>query len=192
MAWVRHHDRYGNGPLTTIGSSTKAASPTLDPMVKEFRQEVETTRRVLARVPADKLAWQPHPNSMTLGQLCNHIAMIPGRLSGMIAADGFDASQANFTPPQPASVEEIQKTFEQSVRDAETNLLGISDEAARSLWRLTMGSKELFSQPRVNVLRSILLNHWYHHRGQLSVYLRMLNVPVPSIYGPSRDENPFA
>ena len=118
--------------------------------------------------------------------------MIPGRLSGMIAADGFDASQANFTPPQPASVEEIKKTFEQSVRDAEANLLGISDEAARSLWRLTMGSKELFSQPRVNVLRSILLNHWYHHRGQLSVYLRMLNVPVPSIYGPSRDENPFA
>jgi uncharacterized damage-inducible protein DinB len=161
-------------------------------MVQEFRQEVETTRRVLARVPADKLAWQPHPNSMTLGQLCNHIAMIPGRLSSMIAADGFDASQANFTPPQPASVEEIQKTFEQSVRDAETNLVGISDEAARSLWKLTMGSKELFSQPRVNVLRSILLNHWYHHRGQLSVYLRLLNVPVPSIYGPSRDENPFA
>jgi len=192
MAWVRHHDRYGSAPLTTIGSEKKAASPTLDPMVKEFRQEVETTRRVLARVPADKLAWQPHPNSMTLGQLCNHIAMIPGRLSGMIAADGFDASQANFTPPQPASVEEIQKTFEQSVRDAEANLLGISDEAARSLWKLTMGSKELFSQPRVNVLRSILLNHWYHHRGQLSVYLRLLNVPVPSIYGPSRDENPFA
>jgi uncharacterized damage-inducible protein DinB len=129
---------------------------------------------------------------MTLGQLCNHIAMIPGRWSVMIAADGFDAAQANFTPPQPASLHEIQKTFEQSVRDAEANLVGISDETARGMWRLTMGSKELFSQPRVNVLRSVLLNHWYHHRGQLSVYLRLLNVPVPSIYGPSRDENPFA
>jgi predicted dithiol-disulfide oxidoreductase (DUF899 family)/uncharacterized damage-inducible protein DinB len=192
MAWVRHHDRYAPPPLTTIGSVVKTASPTLDPMLKEFRQEVETTRRVLARVPNNKLAWQPHPNSMTLGQLCNHIAMIPGRLSAMIAADGFDAAQANFTPPQPASVDEIQKTFEQSIRDAEANLIGISDEAARGMWRLTMGSKELFSQPRVNVLRSILLNHWYHHRGQLSVYLRLLNVPVPSIYGPSRDENPFA
>lgn len=192
MAWVRHHDRYAPAPLTTIGSVVKAASPTLDPMLKEFRQEVETTRRVLAKVPNNKLAWQPHPNSMTLGQLCNHIAMIPGRLSGMIAADGFDAAQANFTPPQPGSVEEIQKTFEQSIRDAEANLVGISEEAAHGNWRLTMGNKELFSQPRVSVLRSILLNHWYHHRGQLSVYLRLLNVPVPSIYGPSRDENPFA
>jgi predicted dithiol-disulfide oxidoreductase (DUF899 family)/uncharacterized damage-inducible protein DinB len=192
MAWVRHHDRYGNAPLTTIGSSAKAASPMLDPMVKEFRQEVEITRRLLARVPADKLTWQPHPKSMTLGQLVNHIAMVPGRITGAVQQEGLEVVQANFTPPQPASLEEIQETFEQSVRDAEVALIGMSDDAARGPWRLTAGGKEVFTQPRVNVLRTVLLNHWYHHRGQLSVYLRLLNVPIPVIYGRSADENPFA
>ncbi|HST11826.1 MAG TPA: DinB family protein, partial [Terriglobales bacterium] len=195
MSWVKHHDRYGSAALTSIGSAGEkrpAVSATLDPMLKEFRGEVETTRRILKRIPADKLAWQPHPKSMTLGQLANHIAMVPGRISQMAQLDGFDASQANFMPPQPASLDEVLTTFEQSVLDAEACLASMSDDAANEAWRLTAGGKEIFTQPRVNVLRSILLNHWYHHRGQLSVYLRLLNVPVPVIYGRSADENPFA
>jgi predicted dithiol-disulfide oxidoreductase (DUF899 family)/uncharacterized damage-inducible protein DinB len=193
MAWVRHHDRYGQSGLATIGSEAKkAASAMLDPMANEFRGEVETTRRILKRVPPDKLAFQPHPKSMTLGQLANHIAMVPGRIAKMAQMDGFEVAQNNFIPPQPASLDEIQATFEESVRDGEACLMGMSDEAANGAWRLTAGGKEVFTQPRVNVLRSIMLNHWYHHRGQLSVYLRLLNVPIPVIYGRSADENPFA
>jgi predicted dithiol-disulfide oxidoreductase (DUF899 family)/uncharacterized damage-inducible protein DinB len=193
MAWVRHHDRYGQSGLTTIGSEAKkAASPMLDPMANEFRGEVETTRRILKRIPPDKLAFQPHPKSMTLGQLANHIATVPGRIAKMAQMDGFEVAQNNFIPPQPTSLDEIQATFEESAREAEACLMGMSDEVANGAWRLTAGGKEVFTQPRVNVLRSIMLNHWYHHRGQLSVYLRLLNVPIPVIYGRSADENPFA
>jgi predicted dithiol-disulfide oxidoreductase (DUF899 family)/uncharacterized damage-inducible protein DinB len=193
MAWVRHHDRYGTSGLTAIGSKEEqTASTLLDPVLREFREEVETTRRVLKRVPADKLGWRPHPKSMTMGQLANHVAMIPGRLAKLTQLDGFDASQANFEPPQPASVEEIQATLEESIRDAESVLKATSDDAARASWRLTLGDREIFTKPRIGVMRSIMLNHWYHHRGQLSVYLRLLDIPVPVIYGRSADENPFA
>jgi len=193
MAWVRHHDRYGASGLTAIGSKEdQTASTLLEPWLSEFREEVEITRRVLKRLPADKLGWKPHPKSMTIGQLANHIAAIPGRLAKITQLDNFDASQANFEPPQPASVEEIQATLEESIRDAESVLKATSDDAARGSWRLTLGGKEIFTKPRIAVMRSIMLNHWYHHRGQLSVYLRLLDIPVPVIYGRSADENPFA
>jgi predicted dithiol-disulfide oxidoreductase (DUF899 family)/uncharacterized damage-inducible protein DinB len=193
MAWVRHHDRYGTSGLTAIGSKEdQMASTLLEPWLSEFREEVEITRRILKRLPADKLGWRPHPKSMTIGQLANHIAMIPGRLAKLTQLDGFDASQGNFDPPQPASVEEVQATLEESIRDAESVLKATSDDAARGPWRLTLGSKEIFTKPRISVMRSIMLNHWYHHRGQLSVYLRLLDIPVPVIYGRSADENPFA
>ena len=101
------------------------------------------------------------------------------------------SQQAKFNPPQPGSVGEIQATFEQSVREVESCLEGMSNETARGDWRLSNGDRELFIKPRMSVMRSIMLNHWYHHRGQLSVYLRLLDVPVPVVYGPSADENPF-
>jgi predicted dithiol-disulfide oxidoreductase (DUF899 family)/uncharacterized damage-inducible protein DinB len=186
MAWVRHHDRYANG-TTAEGKQVGA----LDPMLREFREEAATTRRVLDKVPADKLTWRPHPKSMSLGQLAIHIATVPGALAKITQPDAFDVSQGNFQPPQPKDKAEIQTAFEQSVREAEAYLDGMTEQAAQGNWRLMLHDKELFTQPRASVLRSIMLNHWYHHRGQLSVYLRMLDVPVPSIYGPSADENPF-
>jgi len=164
----------------------------LDPMLSEFREEVETTRRILSRVPADKLAWKPHPKSMSLGQLAIHIAMVPGRLAKLTQLDGFDVTQGSFIPPSPGSLEEIQATFEESVRDAENCIQGMTDERARGVWCLRAGDKEIFTKPRISVMRSIMLNHWYHHRGQLSVYLRLLDVPIPAIYGRSADESPFA
>ncbi len=164
-----------------------------EPMLNEFRQEAETTRRVLERIPADKLTWQPHPTSMSLGQLAIHIAGIPGRLGYVVTQqDRLEVNPAAFVPPPPKDLKEVHDTFAQSCKDAEGFLQGLSDQAAMADWTLVAEGKPIFTLPRIAVLRSIMLNHWYHHRGQLSVYLRMLDVPVPVIYGRSGDENPFA
>jgi uncharacterized damage-inducible protein DinB len=166
-------------------------SEMMEPMLKEFREEVAITKRVLDRVPADKLSWKPHRKSMSLGALALHIATVPGALARISQLDEFDAAQANFNPPEARSLEEIHAALDESVRAAEECVGGMSEQKARGNWRLLVNGKEAFSRPRVEVLRSIMLNHWYHHRGQLSVYLRMLDVPVPVIYGRSADENPF-
>jgi uncharacterized damage-inducible protein DinB len=162
------------------------------PIAQEFRAEVPITKRLLDRVPADKLTWKPHAKSMSLGQLAGHIAAIPGRISRMAQAESFDVLKGSFTPPQPASLEEILATFEQSVQDAEQNLQSLTDERMAGTFRLMKGEQEIFRQPRAAMIRSVMLNHWYHHRGQLSVYLRLLDVPLPVIYGRSADTNPFA
>jgi len=167
-------------------------TPMLEPMLHEFREEAAITKRVLDRVPADKLTWKPHAKSMTLGQLALHIASVPGALSKLAQLNEFDAAQANFTPPQPKNTEEIRAALADSIRDAEACIGGMTEERALGTWRLLLNGKPVLTQPRVGVLRSIMLNHWYHHRGQLSVYLRLLDVPVPVIYGRSADENPFA
>ena len=164
----------------------------LESMLNEVRQEAVTTRRVLERVPEEKLSWRPHPTSMSLGQLSLHVAKIPGDLVGLAQLDEFDATQANFDPPEAKSVDEILSALADSVRAAENYLSDIDDKTAAGNWRLTVRGEEVFSVPRIGMLRTIMLNHWYHHRGQLAVYLRMLEVPVPVIYGRSADENPFA
>jgi len=161
------------------------------PILEEFRDEVAITKRVLDRVPADKLTWRPHPKSMSLGQLAGHVANIPGGISRIAQQSSFDVSQGNFVPPQPGSKEEILQIFEQSCRDAESFLQVLTDRQAVESWRLLNHGAEVFVKPRINIVRSIMLNHWYHHRGQLSVYLRLLEVPVPIIYGRSADESPF-
>jgi uncharacterized damage-inducible protein DinB len=166
--------------------------PMCQAMLNELEQEAGTTRRVLERVPENKLSWRPHKKSMTLGQLALHTASIPGRTAQISQGDQFDASQANFGAAEPKSLGEIFAAHDESVRAAEDCLKGLTEERARGTWRLKMGPKELMSVPRAALLRSVMLNHWYHHRGQLSVYLRLLDVPLPSIYGPSADENPFA
>jgi uncharacterized damage-inducible protein DinB len=164
----------------------------LEPMMGELEQEAATTKRVLERVPADKLAWRPHPTSMSLGQLAMHIATIPQGISKIAQLDEFDASTASFNPPAPKSAEEILIALDASVQAAQEYLRGVSEPAALGTWRATANGREVMAMPRVGLLRSIMLNHWYHHRGQLSVYLRMLEVPIPMIYGPSADESPFA
>ena len=164
-----------------------------EPMLNEFRQEAEITRRVLGRIPADKLTWRPHPKSMSLGQLAIHIAGIPGRLGYIVTQqDRLEVDPNAFTPVPPKDLKEVHDTFEQSCKDAEGYLQGLSDQAAMGDWTLFVQGQPAFTLPRIAVLRSIMLNHWYHHRGQLSVYLRLLDVPVPVIYGRSADENPFA
>jgi len=167
------------------------ATTMITPILQEFREEAATTKRVLDRVPADKLTWKPHAKSMTLGQLAGHVAAIPGRISRMAQEDSFDILKGSFVPPQPNSLQEILATLDQGVRDAEQILQTLTDERMSGMFRLMKGEHELISRPRAAIVRTIMLNHWYHHRGQLSVYLRLLDVPLPVIYGRSADENPF-
>jgi uncharacterized damage-inducible protein DinB len=169
-----------------------SATTIVTPIAQEFREEVKITKRLLDCVPADKLTWKPHPKSMSLGQLAGHIAAIPGRISRMAQEDSFDVLKGSFVPPQPNSLEEIRTSFEQSVRDAEQNLQSLTDERMAGTFRLMKGDKEMFRQPRAGIIRTIMLNHWYHHRGQLSVYLRLLDVHLPVVYGRSADTDPFA
>jgi len=163
----------------------------LEPMMGEIEQEAATTKRVLERVPADKLTWKPHPRSMSLGQLAMHVATIPGGISKIAQVDDFEVNPANFNPPVPKTTEEILGAFDASIQTAKEYLGGVSESSAMGSWRALSNGREVMAMPRTVMLRSIMLNHWYHHRGQLSVYLRMLEVPVPMIYGPSADENPF-
>jgi uncharacterized damage-inducible protein DinB len=164
----------------------------MEPMLNELRQEAAVTRRVLERVPAGKLTWKPHAKSMTLGQLASHVATVPGAIAQISRAPQLEVNPADFTPPQPASAQEILNSFDESIKGAEARLAEISEPDALATWRVIAGGKEVMAMPRVAFFRAIMLNHWYHHRGQLSVYLRLLDIPLPSIYGPSADENPFA
>jgi uncharacterized damage-inducible protein DinB len=158
-------------------------------LLQELEQEAQTTRRVLERVPNDQLAWKPHPKSMSLGQLALHVATVPGMVAALASESVVQAPQ--FTQPSATSTAELLPALDASVAKANDVLSGLDDAALGATWRLKRGDRELLAIPRGAVLRSIMLNHWYHHRGQLSVYLRQLNVPLPSIYGPSADENPF-
>jgi uncharacterized damage-inducible protein DinB len=162
----------------------------VDSMVMEIEQESKVTQRVLDRVPGDKLAWKPHAKSYSLGQLAMHIATGQGRLAEIISKDTHEIG--NISQSQPGSKNEILEAFSQSTAAAMESLKKLNDSQLMAIWTLTKGGKVLLSVPRVGIIRSILMNHFYHHRGQLSVYLRLLDVPVPSIYGPSADENPFA
>jgi uncharacterized damage-inducible protein DinB len=129
---------------------------------------------------------------MSLGQLALHIAAIPGSLAQLAQKENHEVSDTNFNAPLPRDAKEIFATLDASVKTAEEYLGTVSDSAIMGTWRLNANGKEVLAMPRVALLRSIMLNHWYHHRGQLSVYLRLLDVPVPVIYGRSADENPFA
>jgi len=160
-------------------------------MWSELEQEAGATRRVLERVPADKLTWRPHPKSMTLGQLALHVAKVPGDLANLSKLEGIDAETVDFNPAQPAQAGEILPALEASLEAARATLSALDATTASGAWRLTAGPREIFTVPRIALLRSLMLNHWYHHRGQLVVYLRILDVPVPAVYGRSADENPF-
>ena len=160
-----------------------------DALIQELEREAQTTRRVLERVPDDKLGWKPHDKSMSLGQLALHVATVPGNVAQIVAESPFELPDTTQTEATSAS--ELIPALDESVSKAKGILSELDEAAMKSIWRLRKGDRELLAAPRGTVLRSIMLNHWYHHRGQLSVYLRLLDVPVPSIYGPSADENPF-
>jgi uncharacterized damage-inducible protein DinB len=163
------------------------------PIAKEFLAEFETqapiTRRYLERLPEDKLTWKPHEKSMTAGQLALHIAVVPGRLLPFVKNNPAQAPDFGHYA-QPANRAEILKAFDESVAMVRSELPKFDDAAMRETWRMMAGERAVFAQPRYEFLRDILFSHVYQHRGQLSVYLRLLNVAVPASWGPSADEAP--
>ena len=162
----------------------------IDGMLQELEQETKTTRRVLERVPGNQLAWRPHEKARTLGELALHVAMVPGGVAELVASPS-PAQAPQFIDPSPKSASELIPALEQSIAKVKKALGGMDDAALMATWRLMQGDRELFAVPRMAMLRSVMLNHWYHHRGQLTVYLRMNDALLPSIYGPSADEGAF-
>jgi uncharacterized damage-inducible protein DinB len=162
-----------------------------DAFVQEIDSEGATTRRVLERVPSDQLAWKPHAKSMSLGELALHVASIPGFIASWAVDDSFNFGTAH-RPPAPTSTDDVLKAHDAGLAQAKQILTTLGDAGLQRNWQAKMNDATMFSMPKVALVRSILMNHCYHHRGQLSVYLRLLDVSVPSIYGPSADENPFA
>jgi len=141
-------------------------------------------------VPGDKLAWRPHPKSYSLGQLALHTAIVPAALARILTPDVF--VMTGFTQGEPGSAAELVPALEGSVASARSFLQGLTPAQATMTWKMVSGDKTIMSAPRIGLVRALMFNHWYHHRGQLLVYLRLLDVPVPSVYGPTADENPFA
>jgi len=158
-------------------------------LVQELEREGQTTRRVLERVPNDLLTWKPHPKARTLGQLALHIATVPGAVAEL--GKSSPAQVRPFTDPSPSSAAELLPALDRSLASAAAIVGGMDDAALTETWQLMRGDQQILAMPRGAFLRAIMLNHWYHHRGQLTAYLRQLDVPIPSIYGPSADENPF-
>ena len=162
----------------------------IDGMLAELEQEGETTRRVLERIPEAHLSWKPHAKSMSLGQLALHVATIPGNVAELAALDTIPEPPA-FVQREAGTTAELVPSLTASIEKARKVLGGFDDSRMTAMWRLQSGGKDILAMPRVAVVRAIMLNHWYHHRGQLLVYLRLLNQSVPSVYGPTADENPF-
>jgi len=163
----------------------------IDGLLAELEQEAQTTRRVLERIPQAHLSWRPHPKSMSLGQLALHVATVPGNVAELAAVDTVSEPPA-FIQPEAATSAELVPSLTESVAKARRALGGFDDATMGAIWRLQSGGRDILTMPRVAFVRAIMLNHWYHHRGQLLVYLRLLDQSVPSVYGPTADENPFA
>ena len=163
----------------------------IDGLLTELEQEAETTRRVLERIPQEHLSWKPHPKSFSLGQLALHVATVPGNVAQLAAIDTVP-TPPNFVQAEAATAAELVPSLRESVAKARQALGGFDDAKMGAMWRLQNDGKDIIAMPRAGFVRAIMLNHWYHHRGQLLVYLRLLDLPVPSVYGPTADENPFA
>jgi uncharacterized damage-inducible protein DinB len=161
-----------------------------DALLPEFDHEMGTTRRLLERTPADKFAWKPHDKSMSLGQLVGHVANIPHWMDGILQHTVFDIEAQGIGPrPRvPESLASLLEEFDRNVKAARAGLAGTGDAEMLAPWTLKQGTHEIFTLPRVASIRSFIMNHMIHHRGQLSVYLRLNGVPLPSIYGPTADE----
>lgn len=164
-----------------------------DSLLPEFDHEMATTRKTLERVPEDRFEWKPHEKSTAMGALASHLANLPSWASLAIGADSFDMAPGGEAVRSPGckSREEVLQMFDKNVADARTAINGATDEAIIQPWSLLSNGTTILTMPKVAVVRSFVLNHSIHHRAQLGVYLRLNDIPVPAVYGPSADENPF-
>jgi uncharacterized damage-inducible protein DinB len=163
----------------------------IDALLPEYDHEVTTTRKLLERVPDGKFDWKPHAKSMSLGQLAGHLATMLSWGQSAMNQSEFDLS-GDFTPPALNTQKDLLAAFDRESAATRQALVGKNDAELMAPWSLKRGGKALFTMPKAAVMRSFVMNHMIHHRGQLSVYLRLHDVPLPSIYGPSADEQPFA
>lgn len=158
-------------------------------LLAELEQEAKVTRRVLQRVPEASYGWRPHERSFSLGQLALHIAIIPSLGERLLTPDV--GSPPEFVQQEASSTAQLLGALDESIASARRFLSELTPEKAEATWRLVRGGRELMAAPRIVMVRSLMFNHWYHHRGSLVVYLRLLDVPLPSVYGPTADERPF-
>ena len=157
-------------------------------LLSEFEMQAPITKKFLERLPEDKLTWRPHEKSMTAGQLAYHLALVPG---GVITGAKQDSiAPPNFEFPQPESLEQILKAYDESIATVRNLMPSFDDTAMNATWRIKDGDKELVAIPREIFVRDVMFSHWYQHRGQFSVYLRLLGQAVPASWGPSADESP--
>lgn len=157
-------------------------------LLPEFDHEMKLTRKALERVPDDKFDWKPHAKSMSMGRLAGHLAELPAFGTAIITTDGMNFDKGEYKPAVVANRAEVLALFDKNVAAAREAIAGATDDHLRQPWHLIYQEKKLFEAPRAAALRGMAMNHIVHHRGQLSVYLRLNDVPVPSIYGPSADE----
>lgn len=159
-------------------------------LLAEFEQESHITRKFLERLPEDKLTWKPHEKSMSAGQLALHLALVPGQVAEL--ARQYPATAPDFRQPnpQPRSVREVLDALDQSIQTVNGILPNLDDSTMQKTWRAVKDGQEIVAMPRAVLFRNFLLNHWYQHRGQFGVYLRLLGQKVPASYGPSADELP--
>lgn len=163
--------------------------PLIDTLLPEFDREMGQTRKLLDRVPDGQFEWRPHPTSMTLGRVAEHLAELPLWAAATMAQSGLDMTTprpADYHPPATRAA--VLAMFDTNLKSARAALVHKTDGELDAPWTLKAGGKEVFTMPKASVMRAFVLNHMIHHRGQLTVYLRMLGVPIPSIYGPSGDE----
>lgn len=165
-----------------------------DAFLPEFDLEIGKTRKCLERIPEDKFGWKPHEKSTTLGRLASHLAEIPSYGTTVLTTDSLDIAPPGGSPRQPLNAktrQEILDAFDKNVAAARAAIAESTDERLRANWSLLKDGKPLFTLPRAGALRTFMMSHLIHHRAQLGVYLRLNDVPVPSIYGPSADEQVF-
>ena len=155
-------------------------------LLREFDKEMASTQKTLERVPADKWDWKPHEKSGSLGWMAGHIATLPGFTTATIKLLEVEVTTANI--PKVEKHADLLPAFAKSSKEARAALAGVTDEQLQQIWTLKHSGNVIFSMPRYDVLRTMCFNHLVHHRGQLTMYLRQLNVPVPGLYGPSADE----
>ena len=160
-------------------------------LLPEFDHEMATTRKMLERFPEDKVEWRPHETSMTLGRLAGHVSELAGWTVATMGQDKLEMDPNRYTPNVIKSRTEALKQFDEIVASARAAIASASDETMMKPWTFVAGGRTVFTMPKVAVLRTFVMNHLIHHRGQLSVFYRIAGVPVPSLYGPSKDEQVF-
>ena len=160
-------------------------------ILPEFDMEMAKTRTTLERVPVEKFDWKPHEKSFSCMEMANHLARLPGWGAATLTTDSMDLDpeKGEYAPPPPVTTpEEVLAVFDQSVAEFRSTLEGSADADLMKPWTLKHGEQELFTMPRIACIRGMILNHMIHHRGQLTIYLRLNDLPIPALYGPSADE----